>query len=81
MPGARRLVERLVVPNAKLFTVLVVVFQTAVAAMILLRGDLVQPALYAGAAFALVAAFASSPAGAFGNLALAAGLLLLAATH
>lgn len=79
MPGARRLVEKFVIPNATLFTVLVVVFQTAVATMILLRGDLVQRALLAGAA--LVAVFASSSAGAFGNLALAVGLLLLAVTR
>lgn len=40
--------------------------------MILLRGDLVRPALLAGGGFALVAAAASSLGGTIANLALAA---------
>jgi hypothetical protein len=39
-----------VIPNGRLFTVLLIVFQTAVAIAILTRGDLVNAALLAGGA-------------------------------
>lgn len=80
-PPARRAIEKLVTPNATLVTALLVLFGASLAIMILLRGDLVRPALIAGGVFALVAAAASSPGGTVANLALAALLATLALTH
>jgi hypothetical protein len=76
-PG-RWFVNQVVLPNATVFTIAVILFQVAVAATILTRGDLVTSALVAGAAFAMLAAFASSPGGTIGNLALAAIQIVLA---
>ncbi|MDH3247904.1 MAG: hypothetical protein OEQ47_03040 [Acidimicrobiia bacterium] len=78
-PG-RRLVERIVLPNAAIFNGGVVVFQVAVAVAILSRGDLTTAGLTAGAVFASLAALASSPAGTAGNLALAGIQAALALT-
>lgn len=69
---ARRVIEKVVIPNSTVVTALLVLFGAAEAIMILLRGDLVRPALLAGGGFALVAAAASSPGGTVANLALAA---------
>lgn len=68
---ARSLIRNVVIPNARIFTVLLVLFMATVAILILTRGDLVKPALIAGGSFALVAALASSPGGTVGNLLLA----------
>ena len=68
---AERFTRRVVIPNGTLFTVLLIVFQAAVAIAILTRGDLVEAALLAGGTFALVVAFFSSPPGSAANLALA----------
>ena len=78
---ARWFVEEVVIPNARVFTVLLILFQVAVAAMILTRGDLVGTALVAGAAFAALAALASSPGGTIANLVLAAVQVALAASR
>jgi hypothetical protein len=78
---ARSFVRNVVLPNGTLFTVVLIVFQVGVAAVLLTRSDWVVPALFAGAAFALVAAFASSPGGTVGNLALAAAQIGLAVTR
>lgn len=78
---ARNLIERFVIPNAFAVTAVIVMYQLAVALMILLRGELVQPGLWAGAGFALMGAAVSSPGGAVANLALAAGQLVLAFTR
>lgn len=67
---ARRIINTIVLPNSTAFTVVLIVFQATVAAMILTRGDWVAPALYAGAVFSALAALASSPGGTVGNLAL-----------
>lgn len=75
---ARSLIRDVVLPNARVFTLLLVVFQTTVAVLVLTRGDLVAPALVAGGAFAVVAALASSPGGTAGNLVLAAVQFALA---
>ncbi len=80
-PPARSLVERVVIPNAGVFTVILILFQVAVAIMILSRGSLVTAGLVAGAVFSGLAALASSPGGTVGNLALAAILITLAASH
>ena len=79
-PG-RWIVERVVRPNAVAFTVVLIVFQVAVATLILSRGDLVTAALLAGAVFSVLAALASSPGGTVGNLVLAAILLGLGAAR
>jgi hypothetical protein len=79
--SARRAIEKVVIPNATVVTALLVVFGATVAIMILLRGDLVRPALLAGGGFALAAAAASSPGGTVANLALAAVAFTLALAH
>ena len=81
LPPARRLVRVLVIPNARLFTVLLVVFQLIVAFCILSRGDLVVPGLIAGAIFCFAAALVSNTGGAVANLILAVGQLYLALTR
>ncbi len=69
---ARSFIRTVVIPNGKLFTVLLILFQVSVAVAILSRGGAVRPALLAGGTFALVVAFFSSPGGTVGNLLLAA---------
>jgi hypothetical protein len=64
-------IRNVVIPNGTVFTVLLIVFQAAVAIAILTRGDLVTLGLLAGGTFALVAALFSNPAGAIANLVLA----------
>ena len=81
LPPARRVIEKVVIPNATVVTALLVVFGAAMAIMILLRGDLVRPALLAGGGFALIAAAASSPGGTVANLAIAAAAFTLALTE
>ena len=75
---ARTFINNVVLPNATVFTAVLIAFQVLVAIAILSRGDLVAAALYAGSAFAAVAALASSPGGTAGNLALATIQLALA---
>lgn len=78
---ARRVITHAVLPNATVFTVGLILFQVTVAALILIRGDLVTSALVAGAAFAVLAALASSPGGTLGNLVLAAIQIALVASR
>lgn len=68
---ARLFIRQIVIPNGRLFTVLLIVFQATVAVAILSRGGPVRPALLVGGAFALAVAFFSSPGGTVGNLLLA----------
>jgi hypothetical protein len=75
---ARWLINNAVIPNTILITIVLILFQGAIAVMILTRGDLVVPALIAGAVFSAIAALASSPGGTIGNLALAAIQVALA---
>jgi hypothetical protein len=75
---AQWFIRNVVIPNGRLFTVLLIVFQAAVAIAILTRGDLVTAALLAGGAFSLVVAFFSNPAGIAANLVLAVIQLSLA---
>lgn len=79
-PG-RWIVDRVVRPNAVVFTVLLIAFQVAVATLILSRGELVTAALLAGGVFSTLAALASSPGGTASNLVLAAILFVLVAAH
>lgn len=78
---AGRMINRLVIPNGVAFTVLLIVFQMAVAAAVLSRGALVGPALVVGGCFAAVVALFSSPGGAVGNVALATLQFALAWTR
>lgn len=75
---ARALVRNLVIPNARLFTILLIIFQLVVAFCILSRGELVQPGLIAGAVFCFAAALVSNVGGAIANLVLAVVQLVLA---
>lgn len=75
---ARWFVNRVVLPNATVFTIFVIVFQMTVAVLLFTRGDLATVALFAGAGFALLAALASNVGGTVGNLVLAALQLTLA---
>jgi hypothetical protein len=74
----RRLVRSVVIPQAKLFTILPIALQVSVAVMILSRGSLVRPGLLVGALFALAATSVSNVPGAVANLALAVVQALLA---
>lgn len=78
---ARWVIDNVVLNHTTAFTALLIAFQLTVAAMILTRGDLVAAGLLAGAAFAFVAALASSPGGTAANLALAGVQAGLAATQ
>ena len=71
----------LIVPNARVFTIALVLFQFTVAVLIFQRGDFVTPTLVAGGFFALAAALASSPGGTAGNLLLAGIQFALALTR
>lgn len=78
---SRTLINRFVIPNGKLAAMLLALFEAGVAVMILARGPLVVPALWAGGTFATVAAFASSPGGTIANLTLAVIQFSLAITR
>lgn len=78
---SRKLVRSVIIPQAKLFTILLVALQLSIAVTILSRGNLVQYGLIAGAVFSLAAALVSNVPGAIANLALAALQLFLAFTH
>lgn len=69
---ARWLLRTVILPHAKAFTVLLILFEATLAVMILGRGGFVRPALVAGAVFCVIAAAVSSPGGTVGNLTLAA---------
>ena len=75
---ARWFVNHVVLPNGTAFTIFVILFQATVAILIFTRGDLATVALFAGAGFALLAAFASNIGGTIGNLSLAAIQFFLA---
>jgi hypothetical protein len=68
---ARSFVQKVVIPNAKVFTVLLIIFQVSVAICILSRGALVVPGVMAGAIFCFGAVLVSNPGGAIANLVMA----------
>ncbi len=78
---AQLFVERVLVPNSVAVTVVVVVFQAALAFAILSRGAAVGPALVAGGVFSIVGALTGNPAETVGYLLLAALHFWLAAAH
>ncbi len=73
----RAFINRIVIPNSRPFTFLIIGFQLLVAFAIISRGPYVAYGLYAGALFCLGAAVASNVAGAMANLILAAVQFLL----
>lgn len=68
---ARGLVQKVVIPHAKVFTILLIIFQVMVAICILSRGVLVVPGLMAGAIFCLGVVFVSNPGGTIVSLVMA----------
>ena len=77
LPLARQLVQKIVVPQNKFFTVLMVAFQLITAVSILSRGTLTKPGLIAGAIFAFGAAWVSNTGGMIANLVMAIVLFYL----
>lgn len=69
---ARLFVEEVLRPNSVTVTVLVIVFQAAIAIAILTRSAATGPALRAGGVFSVVGALTASPVGTVGYLILAA---------
>lgn len=77
LPPARLMVQKLVIPQNKVFTILMIVFQVVVAFCILSRGSLVEPGLLAGAVFAFVGALVSNAGGMIANLVMSIVMLYL----
>ena len=80
MAPAKLFIQKVVIPNARLCTILLIVFQLTVAFFLLSRGALVKPGLIAGAIFAFEAVLVSNTTGAIANLAMSAVQLYLAFT-
>ena len=78
LPAARALIPRVVVPHAKLLTLLLIAFQLLVAGLIVAGGDLAVVGLTLGAVFCLLASTVSSKGGALGNVVLAFLMALFA---
>jgi hypothetical protein len=78
---AKKLIENVVIPRNKLFTILMVAFLLSLAISILSRGPLVGPGLIAGALFAFGAVFVSNRGGMIVNLVMAVILFFLGFTH
>ena len=75
---ARTLINRVVIPNAKVFAILLAAFLLVVGITILSRTEYVVYGLYAGALFCLGAAFVSNVPGAIANFLLAVAQFFLA---
>jgi hypothetical protein len=78
---AKYLIQKLVIPHARLFTILLIIFQLIVAFCILSRGEFVKPGLIAGAIFTFAAALVSNTPGAIANLVMSVSQLFLALTR
>jgi hypothetical protein len=78
LPPAGSFVSKVVIPNAKVFTGLLIAFQVSVAVGIFSRGLLATYALYAGTVFCVVAALVSNVGGAIANLLMAVIQFILA---
>ena len=81
MAPAKLLIEKVVIPRARLFTILLIIFQLTVAFCILSRGELVKPGLFLGAIFSFAVVFVSNAPGAIANLVMSIGQLYLALTQ
>ena len=79
LPPAQAFIERFLVPNSAVVTVLVVIFEASLAVAILSRGTAVRPALIAGGVFSIVGALTGGPAETIGYSLLAALHFWLAA--
>lgn len=75
---SRQLVQKVVIPHARVFTVLLIVFQLTVALCILGRGMFAGPGLIAGAVFCFAVVFVSNTAGSIANLVMAIVQMYLA---
>lgn len=78
---AKYLIQKVVIPHARLFTLLLIVFQLVVAFCILSRGELVKPGLIAGAIFTFAVVFVSNAPGAIANLVMSIVQLYLGLTR
>ena len=78
---SKQLIRKVVIPHARLFTILLIVFQLTVAFCILSRGALVGPGLIAGAIFTFAVVFVSNASGAIANLAMSVVQMYLALTR
>ena len=78
---ARKLIQKVVIPHAREFTILLIVFQLTVAFCILSRGALVRPSLMAGAIFSFGVVFVSNAPGAIASLLMSVVQLYLALTR
>jgi hypothetical protein len=67
---SKQLIRKVVIPHARVFTILLIVFQLTVAFCILSRGALARPGLVAGAIFSFAVVFVSNTSGAIANLAM-----------
>ena len=68
---SRKLIQKVVIPHARLLTGLLIAFQLLVAVSILSRGTLVKPGLVTGAIFCFAVVYVSSIPGAIANLSMA----------
>ncbi len=75
---AKHLVQKVVIPHARLFTILLIVFQLIVAFCILSRGALVRPGLIVGAIFSFAVVFVSNISGAIASLVMSVVQMYLA---
>jgi hypothetical protein len=78
---SKQLIREMVIPHARVFTILLIVFQLTVAFCILSRGALVKPGLIAGAVFAFAVVFVSNASGAIANLVMSIVQMYLALTR
>jgi hypothetical protein len=75
------LVEKMVIPHNRVFTVLIIIVQASAAACIFSRGGLARPGLMAGGIFALAAALVSNPGGMATKFIMGVVMILLGVTH
>ena len=68
---ARWFIEKFVIPNPRIFTIALILFQLFVGLALLSQGTYVNLGLLAGTAFCMYAVFVSNVTGAIANLALA----------
>lgn len=73
----RKLIQNSIIPHATYFTVFLIFFQASIGLMLLTRGNLVVPALIAGALFSIFIIPASNVRGAIANLILLVVLIFL----
>jgi len=77
---AKWFISKFVIPNPRIFTVMLILFQLLVAIALLSQGPFVGLGLLAGTAFCLYAVFVSNVPGAIANLLMAVFQFYLAST-